>query len=115
MRLIGLLRAAQEEHGFLSEDTLRRLAREANVPLHRLQQLVSFYPHFRTTPPPRIELSVCRDMSCWLASGKECSRRLQEMKSSDVEVHEVSCLGRCDRAPAAAVNGVAIEASSDQI
>ena len=67
MRLIGLLNAAQRKHGYLSQDTLRALAKEANVPLHRLQQLVSFYPSFRTTPPPRVELAVCRDMSCYLA------------------------------------------------
>ena len=64
MRLIGLLNAAQEKHGYLSQDTLRT-GEEANVPLHRLQQLVSFYPSFRTTPPPRVELAVCRDMSCY--------------------------------------------------
>ena len=56
MRLIGLLNDAQRKHGYLSKDTLRALAKQAKVPLHRLQQLVSFYPSFRTTPPPRVEL-----------------------------------------------------------
>src|SRR5437899_9999221 len=110
MRLIPLLNAAQHKHGFLSEAMLRDLAREANVPLHRLQQIISFYPHFRTTPPPRVELTVCRDMSCWLAGGEECSRRLHELNAAHVEVHEVSCLGRCDRAPAAAINGIPVPA-----
>jgi formate dehydrogenase/NADH-quinone oxidoreductase subunit F len=111
MRLIGLLTAAQEEHGFLSPDTLRALAREANVPLHRLQQLVSFYPHFRTTPPPRVELAVCRDMSCYLAGGEACAKKLKELHGGDVEVHEVSCIGRCDRAPAGLLNGTPVELS----
>src|SRR5918911_582368 len=109
MRLIGLLSRAQEEHGFLSPDTLRRLAREANVPLHRLQQLVSFYPHFRTTPPPRVELAVCRDMSCYLAGGEACAKQLKELHGDGVEVKEVSCIGRCDRAPAGLVNGTPVE------
>ena len=94
MRLIPLLTAAQETHGHLSEPVLRDLARAANVPLHRLQQLVSFYPHFRTTPPPRVELAVCRDVSCHLAG----IPKLKELHGGDVEVHEVSCIGRCDRA-----------------
>lgn len=34
MRLIGLLSDAQETHGYLSHDTLRSLAKRANVPLH---------------------------------------------------------------------------------
>jgi NADH:ubiquinone oxidoreductase subunit F (NADH-binding)/NADH:ubiquinone oxidoreductase subunit E len=112
MRLIPLLSEAQHRHGYLSEATLRELSREANVPLHRLQQLVSFYPHFRTTPPPRVELAVCRDMSCHLAGGAECIRKLKELAAPDVEVHEVSCIGRCDRAPAAAVNGTPVPAGN---
>src|SRR2546421_7304035 len=95
MRLIPLLSAAQREHGHLSEATLRELSKAHTVPLHRLQQLVSFYPHFRTTPPPRVELAVCRDMSCWLAGGEEeCARRFHELTAPDVEVREVSCVGR---------------------
>src|SRR5947209_20304027 len=106
MRLIPLLSAVQHERGYLSEATLRELSHTHTIPLHRLQELVSFYPHFRTTPPPRVELTVCRDMSCWLAGGEECSRRLHELNAAHVEVHEVSCLGRCDGAPAAAINGI---------
>jgi len=104
MRLIGLLHEAQEKHGFLGRDVLHALAREANVPLHRLQQLVSFYPHFRTTPPPRVELAVCRDMSCYLAGADGCAKKLKELHGGGVEVKEVSCIGRCDRAPAGMLN-----------
>ena len=103
MRLIGLLNDAQAQHGYLSQDTLRQLAKEANVPLHRLQQLVSFYPSFRTTPPPRVELAVCRDMSCYLA-GRKLHNELKELAGDGVEVHEVSCIGRCDRAPIGMLN-----------
>ncbi|HKA07502.1 MAG TPA: NADH-ubiquinone oxidoreductase-F iron-sulfur binding region domain-containing protein [Gemmataceae bacterium] len=111
MRLIPLLTQAQNEHGYLSESTLRELSKKHTIPLHRFQELVSFYPHFRTTPPPRVELSVCRDMSCWLAGGEDCSRRLYDLKAADVEVHEVSCVGRCDQAPAAMVNGIPMPAA----
>src|SRR5256885_14734419 len=111
MRLIPLLTDVQHEHGYLSEETLRALAKKANVPLHRLQQLVSFYPHFRTTPPPRVELAVCRDMSCYLAGGEACARKLRELHGDGVEVKEVSCIGRCDRAPAGLINGTPVELS----
>ncbi|HET6575481.1 MAG TPA: NAD(P)H-dependent oxidoreductase subunit E [Fimbriiglobus sp.] len=104
MRLIPLLTAAQETHGHLSEPVLRDLARAANVPLHRLQQLVSFYPHFRTAPPPRVELAVCRDVACHLAG----IPKLQELHGGDVAVQEVSCVGRCDRAPAGLLNGTPV-------
>jgi formate dehydrogenase/NADH-quinone oxidoreductase subunit F len=116
MRLILLLTETQHKHGHLTEPVLRELARTHNVPLHRLQQIISFYPHFRTTPPPRVELGVCRDMSCWIADGDACIAKLKALQTSDVEVHEVSCLGRCEHAPAAAINGVPIDQSNlDQL
>lgn len=105
MSLIQRLTALQEERGWLSESSLRELARSANVPLHRLQELVSFYPHFRTAPPPRTEVAVCRDVACWLNGAPENLRRLRALRTADdsVAVHEVSCLGRCDQAPASVV------------
>src|SRR3954471_8245955 len=107
MNLLRRLHDLQHAHGHLTPDALRDLAAQENVPLYRLQGLVSFYPHFRTTPPPRVEVAVCRDLSCWLAGGEEQWRRLRESVDGrpDVEVREVSCLGRCETAPAAAVNG----------
>jgi formate dehydrogenase/NADH-quinone oxidoreductase subunit F len=111
MSLIGRLNEAQEKHGWLSRDTLHAMSRQANVPLHRLQQLVSFYPHFRTTPPPRVELAVCRDMSCYLAGAEGCAKTLKQLAGDGVEVHEVSCIGRCDHAPAGMVNGTPIVVS----
>src|SRR5438128_8613151 len=110
MSLIAQLSQLQEQHGYLTAERLHDLAAREKVPLYRLQGLVSFYPHFRTTPPLRAELSVCRDMACWLADGPECAARVRHELAGtpDVEIHEVSCLGRCDRAPAGAINGVPI-------
>jgi NADH:ubiquinone oxidoreductase subunit F (NADH-binding)/NADH:ubiquinone oxidoreductase subunit E len=109
MRLLCLLTAAQSAKGYLTEADLRAVAKEGKVPLHRVQQLVSFYPHFRRTPPKRVTLAVCRDMSCWLAGGEACAARLQSLASDDVEVKEVSCIGRCDRAPAGLFNDRPVE------
>src|SRR5437763_1734883 len=110
MRLIRCLNELQQAHGFLTEEALRELARRERVPLYRLHGLVSFYPHFRTTPPPRVELNLCRDMTCWLAGGPTCAARVRDDLAGlpQTEIHEVSCLGRCDQAPAAALNGKAI-------
>ncbi|HSG81142.1 MAG TPA: NAD(P)H-dependent oxidoreductase subunit E [Gemmatimonadota bacterium] len=110
MRLIGELNRLQEERGHLRVEDLRAVAERLRVPLYRVEEVVSFYPHFRTTPPPRAEVAVCRDLSCFLGgSAGLCSRVKALLKADpDVEVHEVSCLGRCDGAPAAMVNGVPV-------
>ncbi|HMC63778.1 MAG TPA: NADH-ubiquinone oxidoreductase-F iron-sulfur binding region domain-containing protein, partial [Gemmataceae bacterium] len=110
MSLITRLIELQERHGYLTAELLGELARRERAPLYRLQGLVSFYPHFRTAPPPRVELSICRDMACWLAGGSECAARVRQQLTTTpgVEVHEVSCLGRCEIAPAGALNGVPV-------
>jgi formate dehydrogenase/NADH-quinone oxidoreductase subunit F len=106
MHLLRRLSELQEAHGYLTDEMLRELSRCERVPLYRLQGLVSFYPHFRTTPPPRVAVRVCRDMVCWLAGGPECCDQLRQdlADKPGIEIREVSCLGRCDMAPAAAVN-----------
>src|SRR5262249_62350814 len=106
MSLIRQLYDLQERNGHLSTGVLKAFSDESRVPLYRLQELVSFYPYFRTTPPPRVEVAVCRDMACWLNGGEAACAALKAKAPAAVDVREVSCLGRCEQAPAAAVNDI---------
>jgi NADH:ubiquinone oxidoreductase subunit F (NADH-binding)/NADH:ubiquinone oxidoreductase subunit E len=99
--LIPELNAIQSRLGWLPREELVALARRTRRPLYEIEGLVSFYPHFRTEVPPRVALHACRDLSCWLAG---CAPGLADRYGPDVEFREVSCLGRCDMAPAIAVN-----------
>jgi NADH:ubiquinone oxidoreductase subunit F (NADH-binding)/NADH:ubiquinone oxidoreductase subunit E len=102
--LIPPLTEIQRRHGWLPREELVALAREWRRPLYEIEGLISFYPHFRTEPPGRTQLAVCHDLSCWLQGGDERLAELRERYGDDVELHAVSCLGRCDVAPAAAVD-----------
>jgi NADH:ubiquinone oxidoreductase subunit F (NADH-binding) len=95
----------QEREGWLSEAGLRHLAERLRVPLHRLEGVSTFYTHFRRTPPKGAQVRVCRDLPCVLAGGGAACAKLRKalVKRDNVELREVSCLGRCDRAPAAGV------------
>jgi NADH:ubiquinone oxidoreductase subunit F (NADH-binding)/NADH:ubiquinone oxidoreductase subunit E len=107
MSLIHELELLQQEHGHLTDDLLRDLAHSLATPLYRIQELVSFYPHFRTTPPAAVTVHVCRDMSCHLKQADGLAEKLAaELREADVEVEEVSCLGCCELAPAVRVNGI---------
>src|SRR5262249_4719622 len=104
--LIPALHAIQERVGWLPREELVALSRDMHRPLYEIEGLISFYPHFRTRPPVKVEVHACRDVSCWL---RGADRRLPELRDradrgADVEVTEVSCVGRCDVAPAVAVN-----------
>jgi formate dehydrogenase beta subunit len=104
--LIPKLNAIQRKHGWLPREELVTLSRDERRPLYEIEGLISFYPHFRTELPRKVELTVCQDLSCWLHGGEERLAELRSRYGDDVEVefHTVSCLGRCDVAPAVAVN-----------
>ncbi len=104
--LIPALRAIQERIGWLPREELEALSREVHRPLYEIEGLISFYPHFRTSPPPAVALHACHDLSCWLQGADQRIAALRERYAgqADVELAEVSCLGRCDAAPAVAVN-----------
>ncbi len=104
--LIPALTAIQRRCGWLPREELVALGRDVRRPLYEIEGLVSFYPHFRTDPPKAVQLAVCHDLTCWLHGSDERIRETKEKYGDDVEIEivEVSCLGRCDIAPAAAVD-----------
>ena len=109
--IIQHLNALQEERGWLPAEALKELGERIQVPLHRIEGLASFYPHYRRTPPAGHSVQVCRDLTCSMASGEACLSALRREAEAHtaatgeaVELEEVSCLGRCDRAPAALVH-----------
>ena len=104
--LIPALQAIQERLGWLPRDELVALSRDVHRPLYEIEGLISFYPHFRTDPPKRVALGVCHDLSCWLQGADQRIAALRERYGEDTEVElvEVSCIGRCDVAPAVAIN-----------
>ncbi len=113
--LIPALQAIQERVGWLPREELVALSRDVRRPLYEIEGLISFYPHFRTRPPVKVEVHACHDLSCWL---RGADRRIAELRDrygrdADVEVTEVSCIGRCDVAPAVAVNEAPAGATAD--
>lgn len=106
MKLLQTMLALQEREGWLSDETLGRLARETGEPLYRLEGLRSFYPVFQEQPGAKHVIEVCRDVVCRMqgapAFREELLRELRD--DPDVEVREVSCLGRCEQAPVAVVD-----------
>ncbi len=106
--IVQELHKIQHEHGYLPEDQLRALSQRTGEPLHRLHEVASFFPHYQLQPPPAAEVKVCCDMACHLAGGETLCRCLDEagkQTPGQVAVKRVSCLGRCDGAPAVSING----------
>ncbi len=107
--LIDDLRAIQARHGFLPEEELKSLSERKGIPLYEIHGVASFYPHFRSEPPPSAALRVCTDLSCHLHGARDVLETLRESVRyaglDQWEVSGVSCLGQCDGAPAVSING----------
>jgi formate dehydrogenase beta subunit len=101
--LVPALHRIQRQFGYLKPEALAAYSKETGVPQYRLHAVASFFPHFFLTPPKKVVLRVCRDMSCHLAGSGRILRELNALTSDDVAVEGTSCLGRCDRACAAYV------------
>src|SRR5215471_19783123 len=114
------LRAIQLRYGYLPEADLEALSERTQTPLYQIHSVASFYPHFHLTPPAKAEVRVCDDMSCHLNGScelrAELLRRFSGLRSDEVRIKDVSCLGRCDQAPAVAVNDkIYVHANADKV
>ncbi|MBI3304610.1 MAG: NADH-quinone oxidoreductase subunit NuoF [Deltaproteobacteria bacterium] len=115
MNLISDLKAIQERYGYLPEDELRAFSQRTATPLYQIQAVASFYPHFRLRPGSQLEVKVCADLSCHLAGARQLRQAAERHAATltGCEAGAVSCLGRCDQAPAVAIND-AIYAGVDE-
>jgi NADH:ubiquinone oxidoreductase subunit F (NADH-binding)/NADH:ubiquinone oxidoreductase subunit E len=102
------LRAIQRDFGYLPADQIQMLAAKISIPVSQIHAVASFYPHFHLSPPPKVDVRVCADMSCHLGGGAKVRAALdsafQGTDPKEISIREVSCLGRCDQAPAIVVN-----------
>jgi formate dehydrogenase beta subunit len=103
--IVQELHEIQKRCGFLPRAELEALARLGKkIPLHRLNEVASFFPHFRMEPPATVEVKVCRDMSCYLGGSADLHANVdavaREVGPGEIAVEGVSCLGQCDGAPA---------------
>jgi len=104
--IVQELNDIQKRFGYLPKTELEAASErsQGRIPLHRLHEVASFFPHYRLEKPPLVEVGVCRDMSCHLRGAPGLRRNLeelaQEIGQGEVVVKGVSCLGRCDGAPA---------------
>lgn len=117
MIIPALYERQKQRGGYLTRSDMKSVADKLGVPLHRINALVTFFPHFRTDPPPMVDVRICRDMSCHLNGSVDTASRLSDWAAGkygdDVSVCGVSCLGRCDRPPATMINEQLIASGSD--
>jgi formate dehydrogenase subunit gamma len=108
--LIEILHEVQANFGCVPPGTVPVLAHALNLSRAEVHGVVTFYHHFRTRPPGRHVLQICRAESCQAAGGRAIEQHAKKRLGVDfggttadgrVTLEAVYCLGLCACSPAA--------------
>jgi NADH:ubiquinone oxidoreductase subunit E len=103
------LGAAQKVHGWCSPEALRQVAAVMQVTPAYLSSVATFYDMLRTEPTGSRYVYVCTSVACHLRNARRVYRALEAEAEAqgldDVDLREFECLGACDMAPMASVDG----------
>jgi len=103
---IPALWAVQERYGWCAPEGIRQAAAVMRVTPAYLEGVATFYDMLHTEPVGSHKVLVCTNISCWMAGGDgllDAFRAAAE--GEDVYVSGFECLGACDIAPMASIDG----------
>lgn len=101
--VMEVLRALQSRYGRLTKPTLETVARVLHLPAVRVYGLATFYAMLASEGTPEQTIRVCDGPCCALRGAGDVWAKLQTLRTPPWTVSRTSCLGLCDRAPAALV------------
>ena len=104
---IPALHAAQRLHGWCSPTAIEQAACVMRLTPGYLTAVATFYDMFETQPKGRVDVYVCTNISCSLRGADRIFEVMQQVAGNDPDFHVKSfeCLGACDIAPMASIDG----------
>ncbi|HTC79071.1 MAG TPA: NAD(P)H-dependent oxidoreductase subunit E, partial [Terriglobales bacterium] len=120
--LLPVLHAIQERIGWISPGALNYASLRLSVPPAEAHGVASFYEMFSLTPRPPVVAHVCDDIACMTRGAEalcaEVERKLGPAGKPSPDGKAIwqrsSCLGLCERAPAALIT-VAGKTSQERV
>jgi formate dehydrogenase subunit gamma len=112
--LMPLLHAIQERLGFVPPAALSRIAEALNISRAEIHGVITFYHDFRTSPPGRHVVKLCRAEACQSMGGEALAQHAQARLGAEfhhtsadgrVTLEPVYCLGDCACSPAMMIDG----------
>lgn len=106
-RLLPVLHAVQDRFGAIERGDLVAVADVLNLSIADVHGVMTFFHDFRAAPPPTHVVAICRGEACQSVGAERLMAdvRADLQEASDVEVHEVFCLGNCALGPSGTVDG----------
>jgi NADH-quinone oxidoreductase subunit E len=103
------LGAAQRVHGWCSPEAIRQVAAVMQVTPAYLSSVATFYDMLRTERSSSRYVYVCTSVACHLRNARRVYQALADEAGAqgmnDLDLREFECLGACDMAPMASVDG----------
>ncbi len=105
--LLPVLHAVQDRFGAIERGDLVAVADVLNLSIADVHGVMTFFHDFRAAPPPTHVVAICRGEACQSVGAERLMAdvRADLQEASDVEVHEVFCLGNCALGPSGTVDG----------
>lgn len=112
--LLEVLHGVQDALGYVPADAVPLIADGLNLSRAEVHGVVTFYHHFRHTPPGRHVVQLCRAEACQSMGAEglaaHAKKRLgvdfhQTTADGKFTLEPVFCLGNCACSPAALIDG----------
>ena len=114
-RLMDILIAIQTEAGYLSPESVNKIAKELNISRVDVEQTISFYHFFSMEPRGKFNIYLNDSAVANMMGRKEIAETFEKeagCKFGEVTpdgligLYDTSCIGMNDQEPAAIINGV---------
>ncbi|MCW5614216.1 MAG: NADH-quinone oxidoreductase subunit NuoE [Rhodocyclaceae bacterium] len=111
--VMGALRIAQEEKGWLANETIDFVARYLDMPPIAAFEVASFYNMYDIEPVGKHKITVCTNLPCALSGGVHAADYIKHKLGIDFNettadgkftLKEGECMGACGDAPVLLVN-----------
>ncbi len=111
--LLPVLHGVQDALGYVPDDAVPLIAHELNLSRAEVHGVVSFYHHFRTHPPGRHVVRICRAEACQSLGARALEAHAKKTlgigfhettKDGAITLEAVYCLGNCGCGPSVLVD-----------
>ncbi|MFN3715312.1 MAG: NADH-quinone oxidoreductase subunit NuoE [Thiobacillus sp.] len=106
--VMGALRIAQDEKGWLSRELIEYVANLLDMPAIAAYEVATFYNMYDTQPVGRHKLTVCTNLPCALMGANEIGEHIKKRlgigygettEDGRFTLKEGECMGACGDAP----------------
>ncbi|HUV98713.1 MAG TPA: formate dehydrogenase subunit gamma [Gallionella sp.] len=106
--LLPILHDIQDAFGYIPPDSVARIASALNLSRAEVHGVITYYHHFRTTPPAGHTIQICCAEACQSMGAERlvehAEQRIAGRKPGEYSLQPVYCLGLCATSPAVMID-----------